>query len=431
MSFSGKVLIPFRLKLLLAMLAAAGAGTYISYRVFSSGLEPFSEQEGGRALMSRLQTLAGVIEEEVRSGTQQARLTAGRTGLRELLERHANGSALPSDAADIARRLRDAVASSGALVSAEVAGTDGRIAASSEKARAGSGLLPGRQLRTALKGMQIGAPRAESGVIYYDVSVPVLPVGQTGSPVGVLRCRFKLADTGASALAAGKAGGSRLFLALAKRDSQRIIFYGGGKAAAETTLRSEDGTRFLAALSGRGGTFAASGESAAREVYGWLPVPAADWVLAGTAPAAAGAENTRSLLERARLGSALGFLLLAVSSFFAAGWLAAPLRDAGRQAGALLEQCGDPAADPDRLCEPKLLAAAVEKAALELKNQSSRDLELETETEKLREEELDLKSQNDELEKLNKYLMEREIKISELKKEITELREKVGSGAPY
>jgi hypothetical protein len=29
---------------------------------------------------------------------------------------------------------------------------------------------------------------------------------------------------------------------------------------------------------------------------------------------------------------------------------------------------------------------------------------------------------------LNKYLMEREIKISELKKEISELREKVGGG---
>ncbi len=430
MAFSPKVAVPFRLRLLLAMLAASGAGIYLSYAVFAKGLEPFSREEAGRSVIERLRTLAAVIGEDVKSGLAQARLTAGRTGIRELAAGLAGGGARPGDAAELQRRLNDATAASGAMTSAELAGKDGRVIASSRKGRTGAQLLQGRELAAALKSASVGAPRAEGGRIFYDVTVPVPGGADGGGPIGVLKARFTLSDTNRPSTAAQDGVTPGLDLALIRKDSKRLVFYGGGAPAFETGTRSAEGTRFLAALSGKPGVSGAAEDSSGSSVYGWVPVQEAGWVLAGTAPlpAAAGGSSGR-LLDRVRLGALLAFLLLAVSSFFAASWLAAPLREAGRQAAELLEQCGEPPERSDSLYDPKALAAAIEEAARVLKSQSSRDLELESETEKLREEDADLKSQNDELEKLNKYLMEREVKISELKKEIIDLKEKVGSGA--
>ncbi len=422
MSFPGKAAVPFRQRALLAMLAVSGAGVYLSYAVFAAGLAGFSREEAGRALIGRLRTLAAVIDADVKSALAQAGAAAGRPAVRQI----AAGS--PGDAGEAGRRLAAALAASDGISRAELAGADGRALAAA-RGRGGRRLLEGAELRAALRGPRVGPPRAEKGRIFYEVSVPVPgPEGGAGA-AGVLLARFTLTDTNRRPLAPQAPGEPAQDLALAKRDSQRLVLYAGGGPAAEAGPRSPDGSRFLAALSGRPGDPAEAGEKNGRAVYGWVPVPGAGWVLAGAAPlpAAAGGEAGR-LRERARLGALLTFLLLAVSSFFAAGWLAAPLREAGRQAAELLEQCGNPPETPEALYDPKALAAAIEEAASTIKNQSSRDLELENEAEKLREEEADLKSQNDELEKLNKYLMEREIKISELKKEISDLREKVGAG---
>jgi hypothetical protein len=216
-------------------------------------------------------------------------------------------------------------------------------------------------------------------------------------------------------------------MVLAKKNARNILLIESARPAREVSLKVPEGAAFLPALSGREGASAAEEGSSGRMLYAWRTIPDSDWIIAAKTPFRPGSENFASLLERARLSALLAFVLLAAAAFFASGLLTAPLGEAGRQAAALLEQCGKTGAHKN-LCEPRLLAGAIEDAAGLLKKQSSRDLELETETEKLREEEADLKSQNDELEKLNKYLMERETKISELKKEISDLREKVGGG---
>jgi len=367
------------------------------------------------------------MDEDVKNGLTLARLTAARTGLREVLARHNTAHGLPSDTADLARRLADAAAASSNIAGLDLAGTDGRIAASLEKKRLGLALSSTADLRLGQIKAYISAPRVESDGIFYDVSVPVPALtAAAGRPLGVLRCRFIVAPAQKAAMRTLRTGG--LALVLAKKGSRQLIIGEGPGPAREINLKSPEGALFLPALSREEGVSAEEGISG-RMLYGWKNIPSAGWLIAARTPFPSGTGNSEKLLGRARLSALLAFVLLAVAAFFTAGLLAAPLGEAGRQAALLLEQCGKPAADKKLLCEPGALAGAIEEAAGILKKQSSRDLELETETEKLREEEADLQSQNVELEKLNKYLMERETKISELKKEIADLREKVGGGA--
>ncbi|HAT72710.1 MAG TPA: hypothetical protein DCS63_07830 [Elusimicrobia bacterium] len=424
MPFYGKLFLPFRLKLLLVILAAAGAGSYSSYSGFRGALKPFHEDEAGGRLISRLELAAAVIDEDVKSGLALARLTAARTGLREALGRHNANPGLPADKADLSRRLADAA--SGSVIGLDLVGTDGKVAASLDK-RIGLDLSSRADIQIGSKRPYITGPRAENGKIVYEVTVPVPALaGTTARPLGVLRCRFLAASEQEAALRPLRQGGATLVLA--KKGGQQLIAAEGPGFAREVNLKSPKGSLFLPAISGPEGAASFEEGISGRMITGWKSIPSPGWIIAARIPFLPAAESSARLLERARLHALLSFILLAAAAFFAAGLLAAPLCEAGRQTAFLLEQCGIPAADRKRLCEPGPLAGAIEEAAGILKRQSSRGLELETETEKLREEEADLQSQNDELEKLNKYLMERETKISELKKEISDLREKVGGG---
>lgn len=425
MSFPGKIFLPFRLKLLLAMLAAAGAGIYLSYSGFTSALDRFAQEETGKHLLARLDLAAALIDEDVKSSLERARLTAARTGLREILSRHNTNGANPADAGELSRRLADAAGASESITGLDLEDARGIVAASLEKANMGRDLSSRPDFRLGAKKHSISGPRWEKGVISYEVAVPVpaLP-GAAARPLGTLRCRFKVMPAQQAALRALRGGGAALVLA--KSAGRRVLILEGSSPEREIRLESPEAAPFLPALSGKDGVLAVDGGVSGKALYACRPISAPDWVIAAKTPFSPPAGRAGKLLEGAWLNAALAFVVLALAAFFTVNLLAAPLCEAGRQVAFLLEQCGKPAGDKKNLCEPGILAGAIEEAAGMLKNQASRDIELETETEKLREEDADLKSQNEELEKLNKYLMEREIKISELKKEIDDLREKMG-----
>jgi hypothetical protein len=244
--------------------------------------------------------------------------------------------------------------------------------------------------------------------------------GTAAKAVAVLRCSFRTSRQLQRTLAGLNSAG--IAIAIARRNGETIILTGQGGLPLELPLKSEGAAPFLSLLSGD------SAQSYGGTLYDGRPVPGTDWIAAGAAQQASLAGPSAATLERARLISLLALAFLAGAAVFLASALTGPMKEAGRQAAALLETCGAPPMDKAALREPAAIAGAMETAASLIKQHSFRDLELETETEKLREEEADLKSQNDELEKLNKYLMEREVKISELKKEISDLREKVGGG---
>jgi hypothetical protein len=241
-----------------------------------------------------------------------------------------------------------------------------------------------------------------------------------------LRFRFRIIPAQQAALRALRGSGSALVLA--KSSGRNMILEEGSSPAREIHLRSTEAAPFLPALSGKDGVTSVDGGASGKALYAFRAINTPDWIIAAKTPFSPAAEPAGKLLAGIRINAALIFAVLAAAAFFTVNLLAAPLREAGNRAASLLEQCGKPVEDKKHFYEPDALARAIEDAAGLLKNQTSHDIALETETEKLREEEADLKSQNEELEKLNKYLMEREIKISELKKEIDDLREKVGGG---
>jgi len=418
MPFSHKTLVPFRLKLLLAMLLAAGAGTWLSYRGFKSELKPFTNEAAGELLLSKLELRASLIDSELRGGLEKARLAASCPALRELLASY-NLYGPGADKTGLRKALAEA-AGGPSLAGMDLAGADGKIVASLDPGKVGL-ILPGRP---GPGGYRISAPRRDNAAIVWDVTTPVLPQAGGGTvPLGALRCRFRLSQR-ALGLEPGKDPAFTLALA-AKGDQSLLLVEAAGPR--EASLRSAAGSPFLSALAGKTGVEFANEGRPGSDVFAWRPLTEADWVVAGRAPVKAFSAGAEELVSRARRRAALGFIFLAAAALLAAGALAARLAEAGRQAAALLEQYGLPASEK-KLSEPEALSDAIAEVAAQLRRQSSRDLELEAEAEKLREEEADLKSQNDELEKLNKYLMERESKISELKQEIAELREKVGGG---
>jgi hypothetical protein len=428
MSFSGKVLLSFRLKLLLAILAAAAAGIYLCYGGVKSALRPYEEDEAGAKLLARLDLAAAALESETASGLERAGMTAARTGLREILSRQTEGQSAPTDAAAIQDRLHDAAQASPSMVSIDLLAPSGRTAASLEKSGIGTDHSKAEYFRRGLRGGYISAPQAVNGNLYYEIAVPApLPKGKPGrGPAGVLRCRFKALPRLQQTL--GSLSSAGLTLAIGKLSGEKLILTAPGVAAKEFSAKAPEAAAFVPFMSG-GERFSSNAKRGpGGMLYAARAVAGTDWVAAAGMPLGSAAGAASGLLERVRLTALLAFMLLAVSAVFAVNLLAGPLTEAGRQAGELLEICGMPPAGEQGLREPAAMAAAMETAAALIKKHTSKDVELETETEKLREEEADLKSQNDELEKLNKYLMEREIKISELKKEISELREKVGGG---
>ena len=319
------------------------------------------------------------------------------------------------------------------VAAAEVLGMDladagGRVTASLQKDSAAAGLARLADLRPGMKGQYISSPRLHGKDIGYNITVPVFAeAGKTTRTLGTLRCRFKAAPAQLAALGALRQVGAALVLA--KRGGQKIMLTEGTAPSRELNLKTPEAAPFLPALDGKKRAAIYYEAGGGRSIYASRVISGPDWVLAVKAPFSQEAQPAAGLLGQARLNALLAFTFLAAAAFFVVGSLTGPLRGLAREAAALLEACGRPTGASERLSEPDVLAAAIAEAATALKHQASRDLELETETEKLRDEEADLKTQNDELEKLNKYLMEREIKISELKKEISELREKVGSSA--
>ncbi|MCM2268098.1 MAG: hypothetical protein NDI60_10050 [Elusimicrobiales bacterium] len=420
MSFFAKKLLPFRLKLLLTILAAAAAGSWLTYAGFSAALEPFYGRSAAELLLSRLQLRATALDCELKSSLESARLAASQPGLSELLNQ-------PQTArAELQQRLAAAAALLPGAAAMDLVRRDGTIAASLESTRIGADLSSRAEFKAWLKGRYIGAPRAENGGVTYQVSVPVPPVnaGQPG-PSGFLLCRFRLTQTPSILPNLPEEPGPDLLLA--KKGAQSLLFY-GPSGARQINIRSAEGTPFLTAMAGKPGHRLQERGGDSSEVYAWAPLRSTDWVIAAKMrldPLEAGWEK---LLQDARLGALLALAVLAAAAFLASRGLSAGLAEAGQQASELMERCGKPV--PTRnLAEPDELAEALSEVSELLKAQAAKDLQLEAEAEKLREEESDLKSQNDELEKLNNYLMEREIKISELKQEITDLREKVGDGS--
>lgn len=429
MSFSGKLFLPFRLKLLFAILAAAAAGIYLCYGGFRNALGPYAEEEAGVRLTARLDLAAAAAEAELASGLERARLTAARTGLRDLLTRQKSGQALPSDPHELQKRLQDAAAASPSLLAMDLLDTAGKTAASLDKSDIGRDFSGAEAFRRGLRGNYIGAPFVSGGGIGYEVAVPVPPpAGSPGGPPGVLRCRFRASARLQEALETLRSAG--LITAFAKLNGEKLVIYGPGSALKELAAKANEASPFLAFLSGSEKLSAAAKTGRAGMIYSGRRIAGTDWIAAAGIPLSSGTGAAAGLSERVRLGALLALALLAASAIFAVSLLTAPLKEAGRQAEALMDVCGAPPGNRKELCEPAAMAAAMGIAAAIMKKHSYKDVELETETEKLREEEADLKSQNEELEKLNKYLMDREIKISELKKEISELREKVGGGVP-
>lgn len=420
MSFSQKRLAPFRLRVLLVILTAAAAGAWVAYASFMAAFKPHSERAAGERLLAGVELGAAVLDGEVRGAVELARMTASSPLLRELLDRHNSGAA---DAGDLRRRLEEARPATGVMLKLELAGRSGRIAASSGGRPPGSDVSGTQEFRSALKGAYAGPPLPSAGGLEYEIAVPV-PARRSDppGPLGALLCRFRVLPGAQVALETlASRGGS---LALAKANGGQFALISEDGKVRKAGLKAPEAEPFLPALAASEGVY--SGKAG---VYAWQPVPAAGWVLAARGSNDEIHAAYASLSSRARALLLAWIAILAAGAFLAAGALTWGVAEAGRQAASLLEQCGQPQPDARELAEPEALAAAIGEVAAALRVQAARDMELETETEKLREEESDLKSQNDELEKLNKYLMERETKISELKQEISDLREKVGGGA--
>lgn len=423
MAFSQKRLAPFRLRVLLVILTAAAAGAWMAYASFMTAFKPQSEKAAGERLLAGVELGAAVLDGEVRGAVELARMTASGPVLRELLALHNRGSAGAEDTRALQRRLEDTRPASGVMLKLELAGRSGRIAASSGGLAPGADVSGTQEFRAALKGAYVGPPLPSAGGLEYEIAVPV-PARRTDQPgpLGALLCRFRVLPGAQVALETlASRGGS---LALAKTNGGQFALLSEDGKVREAGLKAPEAEPFLPALAASEGVY--TGKAG---VYAWQPVPAAGWVLAARGSNDEIHAAYASLSARARTLLLVWIAILAAGAFLAAGALTWGVAEAGRQAAALLEQCGKPQADPRELAEPEALGAAIAEVAAALRVQAARDMELETETEKLREEESDLKSQNDELEKLNKYLMERETKISELKQEISELKEKVGGGA--
>ena len=426
MPFKGKLYLPFRLRLLLALIAAAGAGVYLTYAGIKHTAGPFLNEEAGERLLSRLNLSASYMEREVSSGIGKAELTAAQPGIREILARISSGAAQPGDRESLEKRLQDAAQSAPAISALELADARGTVAAAVPKGGSGRSLA-GADLRRGLKGTYVSAPKGGRGPLEYDVILPVLmPAEKAGAaPLGVLRCRFRSAALPRGAAAEGD--GSIVYL-LARRQGNGLKVSGGTGEDREISLNSAEAAPFLPALEGKEG-YTVLGEGAQRTIYAYRRLSAPDWLITAGIPYSQAALRGERMMEEAKVTAILIFALLAIAAVFAANLLIFPVTAAARSAAALLEDCGKPPQEPDSRPETELIDEAISEAAAMIRARTVHGTELESEAQRLREEETDLKYQNAELEKLNKYLSEREVKISELTKELLELKEKVGGGA--
>lgn len=419
MLFRKAVSLPLRLRLLLALIAAAGAGAFLTYSGLKSEAAAFIQEETGERLFLRL-TLAGdAVEKEVHSGLETARLIAGRAEVRETLLRLSSGSGQPGGRETLAVRLAGYTATSPSIAALELVDAGGNVAAS-------AGKIPGPRFLQAKSGLKrlpggayIGFPSSGAKALEYTVAVPVSSAAQAGNRenIGELRCLFK-----GIPLPAGPRGNAPVAFTLAERQGNRFKVTGTG-GDRELSLNSDEAAPLISALAGKDG-YAEMNGAGGKTLYAYLRLPAYDWLLTAATPYSAAARRGKTMLGAARLKAILAFAFLALTAFLAAGLVLTPVTETARAAGAFLEECGKAAPAAGEGPDIEVIDKAIAEAAALLKARGEDGADFETETEKLREEDADLKYQNAELEKLNKYLLDREIKISELKKEISELKEK-------
>ncbi|OGR61952.1 MAG: hypothetical protein A2X31_07205 [Elusimicrobia bacterium GWB2_63_22] len=420
-----KCWVPFRLRLLLALICAAGAGVYLTYSGIVRNAAPFISGEAGDRLFSRLSMSASLIESAVNSGIEKTRLTAARVGLRELLARTKEGALSQEDQSALLSRLQDAAGTSPSITAIDLMDSRGKAVAAIPPGNTGRNLSGTSDFRAGMEGVYVSAPRGGRAAMEYDITVPVrAPDSKPDqAPIGALR--FRLTST---SLPWETADAGQIVVSLGRRQGNALKITGGAGGDREISLKSPEAAPFLPALEGKEG-FTTLGTDEDKAIYAYRRLAAPDWVMTAGMPYAEASGRGAGMLKKARLNAALAFALLAITAFFIINVIIYPLTETARSAAVLLEDCGKPRPENDAKPQPELIDEALEAASERIRAGAYRGAELENETETLREEDADLKYQNAELAKLNKYLSERETKISELKREIAALKEKFGMGA--
>ncbi|HNW44352.1 MAG TPA: hypothetical protein PKI19_07600 [Elusimicrobiales bacterium] len=422
MLFKETFFLSLRVRILLALIAAAGAGIYLTYSAARRSVEPLAAEESGKNIYSSLKTSAAAIDAEIAAGLERARGIAASPALRELLGRRNRGADAEPDKAALRLALKEAAGAAHGLTALTLTDARGNLAAKFPAQAAGTAWPETGGAAVAAEEWYVGPPLIENNALVYEVAVAVPPSGP--GLAGTLRCRFS-----ASGLLGSRplsAGGEQDF-SLAKRRGLDLIITSKSGQRAEIGLGSNAAAPFRPAVLGKEGYEIAGGGDL---IYAYSRLPAADWLIAAQVHGPAAALGYASaVLAKIRLQAWLGFALLALSAFFAVKWLAAPMEENARLAAELLRECGVPAAETARRqAETELINSALSRAVTHINQRTEHGLRLQTEAEQLREEETELKNQNLELEKLNRYLLDRETKISELKGEISELRGKITSG---
>ena len=427
MYFTEKFFLTLRLRVLLALIAAAGAGVFLTYSAAKRIVEPLASEDSGTRILSSVKASAAAIDSEIASGLDRARLLAARPAVKELLYRRNRGEISGPARETLRLRLKDAAMATPGLTSLTISDARGGVAGSFEK--------PGGEKTSGETGgitanpdeVYVSPPLIEKGALFYEVAVPVQAAGGPGqAAAGTLRCRF----TSAEVLRASRyPPADQPDLSLARRRGMVLITTSREKPRAEAAIGSDEAALFRPALLGKEG-YAVAGGRSGNVLYAYSRLPAADWLIAAQARRpAAQPHYTAAILDKIRLQSWLCFALLVIGAFLAAKKLAAPMDNNVRLAAELLKECGIADAETSGpYPEAKLVARALTEAGSLMKQRAECGRQLLTEAEQLREEESELKYQNLELEKLNKYLLERETKISELKTELRELRGKITTG---
>ncbi len=427
MSIRKAFYLPFRLKLLLALIAFAGAGTYVTYCGLRAAALPFAEREAGDRLFQKVDLAASLIEKELVYGLERASMTAARTGMREILERRRSGKAEPGDAERLYARLEDTAKASPAVTELDLLDSRGIVAASLDRSRIGKDMSRSPSFLFPSAESLLPSGPGKSDLLPYEISVPVASLGGKGQRLGVLKCRLRASRDLAGSLKG--LGEENIAFYITRRSGQKIYLSAYGSAAREIDANSPEAEPFLPSTEGQEGYSAPLDKTGQRTLYAYRRLRSTDWIVAARAPYAPVNSVLKSLLYGARLAALLTFVLLALCALPIAAAMARPVNAALRAAAGLLEDCGEAGHDTKLPTDAGVMAETINKAAAMLRAHKTRGIVLQNEAETLREEDADLKFQNAELEKLNKYLLDRETRITELKKELSDLKTKPGAGA--
>lgn len=415
MLFRGKGFLSLKVRTLLFFIAAAGAGILFTYLAAKNNVEAMAWKEAGDQIFSYLKIAAAETDLQINADIEKARHIAAAPALRAVLERKPGEESLSS--AD--KLLAEAAAVTPGAAALSLGRRDGSRAGSYKKAGAEPVTADTEGALPSDGESYVSPPFQTKGALSYEVSVMVPGAG--GKAAGTLSCRFAGRKLPAAPL---HYRGGVITMALARRTGDNLSITGAGKPAQEAALTSETARIFLPAIQGKEGySFTAAGKSPA--LYAYARLPSADWLIAAsTDNFPREVSSTTAVLARTRQQGWLLFALLAVAGTLLVNFVPCPLGEAARTAAALLDETSS-RAEGGTGSDIDLIMRAMTEALTLVRRREQNGLELEKEAEKLREEDEDLKYQNLELDKLNKYLLERETKISELKKELRELQQRV------